>query len=135
MTFQNRWVWIGMLGALGLAASAGCGGTDGPARYPVSGSVSFDGQPVPVGEVFLEPDGSQGNTGPASLAVIENGRYETAPNQGVVGGPYLVRISGYDGVSIPDSSAGMPLFPPYETEVEFPAERTTQDFDIPAASP
>ncbi len=85
--------------------------------------------------MFLEPDGSQRNTGPASLGVIENGQYETAPDQGVVGGPYLVRISGYDGVSIPDSSAGMPLFAPYETEVEFPAEQTTQDFDIPAASP
>ncbi len=36
--YQKLFAVVGMLGALGLGASFGCGGTEGPTRYPVSGS-------------------------------------------------------------------------------------------------
>ena len=31
------------------AAACGCGGSDGPPRYEVSGAVTYDGRPVPKG--------------------------------------------------------------------------------------
>jgi hypothetical protein len=122
-----------VLCAFAALVAAGCGRDTGPARYAVSGTVRYDGQPVPAGEVVLEPDGSQGNTGPGSFAIIDDGQYRTEPNSGVVGGPYVVRIMGYDGIPAGDSTVGTPLFPAYETQVDFPQQSTTQDFDIPAA--
>jgi hypothetical protein len=111
----------------------GCGGNEGPPRYEVSGSVTYDGQPVPAGEVTFEPDASQGNQGPGSIAQIKDGQYRTERNSGVVGGPYIVRIVGFDGRPAGESLIGTPLFDePHETTVEFPKQNTTHDFHIPA---
>jgi hypothetical protein len=124
----------GLLVVAALLTAAGCGGSEGPPRYDLEGAVQFDGQPVPAGEVFLQPDASRGNAGPGSLALIKDGRYQTDPDKGVVGGPYVVRILGFDGVPVGDSSTGKSLFPQYETQVEFPKEATTHDFAIPRVS-
>jgi hypothetical protein len=123
-----------LLACTALLTAAGCGGSDGPPRYDLEGTVKCDGQPVPAGEVFLQPDGSRGNAGPGSLALIKDGRYKTDPDKGIVGGAYTVRILGYDGVAVGDSSVGTSLFPQYEEQIEFPKEATTRDFDIPSAS-
>lgn len=119
----------------------GCGtGEEGPARYPVSGSVTYDGQPVPRGTVAFEPDSSKGNNGPAVVAPIQDGRYETASGAGTVGGPHLVRIEGFDGqpTTLPDGMAmpdGKKLFPDFSTTAELPNEAATQDFDVPVSTP
>ncbi len=105
---------------------------EGPARYEVSGTVTYNGQPVPVGEVVFEPDTYQGNSGPGSVAQIRDGIYQTEPGMGVMGGAYIVRIVGFDGVSVGDSTAGTGLFPPYETTVELPQDDAVQDFNVPA---
>lgn len=48
----------------------GCGG--GPKQFTVTGSVSYQGQPVADGEiVFADAQG----TGPTAAAKIENGKY------------------------------------------------------------
>jgi len=62
--------------ALTLLLAAGCG-TSGPARYPVSGTVTFNGQAVPQGQiVFMPSDGS------------------APPDAGsIVGGKYSLRVS------------------------------------------
>ncbi len=111
----------------------GCSSSSGPARYELSGKVTFNGRPVPVGEVSLQPDGAQGNTGPGSIAMIKDGQYKTDPVTGVVGGAYLVRIAGFDGVPVGDSSEGTALFPMFQTKIELPAQASTYDFEIPAA--
>ncbi len=128
----GRW-WLLLLCLGGL--SLGCGVSDGPTRYRVSGTVSFRGQPVPKGSITLEPDGDAGNSGPGGGAEIVNGRYSTGLEGGVVGGPYVIRIVGYDGVeanmageTLPD---GKPLFRPFETTFDFPKESITKDFEIP----
>src|SRR5262249_42607405 len=109
----------------------GCG-TDDSARYPVSGTVTIGGKAVPVGEVVFEPDSSRGNNGPGSVAQIKDGRYGTGAKLGVVGGPYIVRITPFDGVSNQHSSGGKPLLrAPYVVCVEFPSEKSSHDFDIP----
>lgn len=113
---------------------SGCSGSSGPPRYEVSGAVTYNGKPVPAGEVSFQPDASKGNKGPGSLALIKDGRYKTNPKKGVVGGPYIVRILGFDGVAVGDSSTGKTLFDQYETKVEFPKQATTQDFSVPAST-
>ena len=121
-----------------VAALCGCGAnTDGPVRYAVSGNVTFDGQAVPKGFVTFLPDVSKGNKGPGGGAEIKDGRYRTARGKGVVGGPYVVKIVGYDGVPTmaegEELTDGSSLFDPYQTTVEFPQEETTQDFQVPSA--
>lgn len=115
-----------------IVALAGCGAASGPPRYDVAGNVSFDGQPVQGGRVIFEPDAVQSNRGPAAYANIINGRYATDAGRGTVGGPLVVRISGFEGKSaggeIPE---GRQLFPEYRTKVELPRETAAHDFDIP----
>jgi hypothetical protein len=121
---------------LGLAGVVGCGGsTDGPKRYAVSGSVTFQGQPVPKGFITLEPDSDRGNSGPGGGTEIVNGKYDTKVAAGVVGGPYKVRIVGTDGVPVTESgeelTEGKPLFAPFETTIEFPTQNSVKDFAVP----
>ena len=48
-----------------LLVSVGCGsGPSGPQRYPLSGTVTYDGKPVVRAEIFLAPNDDLGNTGP-----------------------------------------------------------------------
>ncbi|WP_254510055.1 hypothetical protein [Anatilimnocola floriformis] len=120
------------------ACLAGCGSnSDGPRRYAVSGSVTYQGKPVPKGFITLEPDAVAGNSGPGGGTEIRNGKYNTKVAGGVVGGAYKVRIVGTDGVKVTVSGEeladGRPLFPPYETTLEFPKQGTVKNFEIPAA--
>jgi hypothetical protein len=112
----------------------GCGGSKGPERFRVSGKVTFKGQPVPVGTIRFDPDPSKGNQGPQGSATIEDGRYDTAQGgHGVVGGPHVVRISGFDGIATSDDAPqGTPLFPAYKTQVDLPKGPAEHDFEVPA---
>ena len=119
--------------ALAAAALAGCA-DGGPKRYSVSGAVTLGGRPVPAGEVVFEPDSAKGNSGPGSVVRIRDGRYQTEPGLGVVGGAYIVRITPMSGSPVGDSQDGKPLLPtPRVESVEFPPADSTRDFDIPAA--
>ncbi len=103
----------------------------------MSGSITFDGQPIPKGTVLFQPDESKGCTGSAGIALIRDGKYDTAAEggTGVVGGPHLVRIVGLDGKPIDSMSPdGIPLFPDYTTTVELPKANSTQDFAVPKDS-
>jgi len=62
------------------------------------------------------------------------GKYTTAPGFGPVGGPHVVRITGWN--SGPDS--GMmpaPVVSEYETPVEIPSGGGPLDFAIPLITP
>jgi len=124
--------------ALGVLLACGCGGGGGkgggPARYDVSGSVTYAGKPVPAGSITFQPDKAKGNSGPAGFAEIKNGKYDThSGGKGTIGGPHLVEIAGFDGVKSPGSEQGKELFPEFATTADLPKERTTKDFDVPAA--
>lgn len=114
---------------------AGCGGNRGPERYSLTGQVKFEGKPVPHGFIMFTPDKSKGNEGPATGAPIVDGKYTTPRGKGAVGGPHVVKITGYDGVPIVEEgeelSDGTELFPPYVQSVELPKESQTMDFDVP----
>lgn len=116
----------------GLAV--GCGGDQGGR---VSGKVTFKGQPVPAGKVYITPDASQGNSGQSGFADIKDGAYDTSAEggQGAVSGPVIISVEGFDpnpppGAG-PDVSATV-LFTGYEKKVELPESASVHDIDVPA---
>lgn len=80
-----------LLAALTIVLAAGCG--DG--TYPVRGTVTFDGQPVPEGTISFVPDDPAlaPDAGP-----IEDGRF----NVFVKPGPKRVEIRASRPVQFPD---------------------------------
>lgn len=116
---------------LGLGCLNGCGGkVEGPARFDVSGTVTYASKPVPAGSILFEPD--KGNKGPAGYAKIKDGKYDTKNDgAGTVGGSHTVRIVCLDGVAKPDSPDGVLLCPEYTTSVDLPKEKTTKNFEVP----
>lgn len=114
---------------------SGCGllSEGGPARYEVSGTVTYQGAPVPYGEIVFEPDSTKGNEGPAARAVIQNGAYLVDKEKGVVSGPLRVRINGYDGKAPPGGGTmphGKSLFAEYIDQVVQPDDVATHDFTV-----
>lgn len=90
----------------------------------VTGSVTYNGQPVPSGEVRLTPDSRSGNSGPAVVCMIRDGKYQTPEQKGVVGGAYQLRIMGYGPAPETDdptaSDTGAPMFKTQTQAAEFP---------------
>jgi hypothetical protein len=126
-------VWRSQAAALAgcLLAAIGCSRQPaGPARFPVSGSVTFAGRPVPAGRISFEPDSAAGNSGPAGYGSIVAGRYSTYPTMGAVKGPQVVRISGCDGKPFGELTDGRPLFPDYTTSADVPAAAAAIDFVV-----
>lgn len=122
------------IGLIAVAVIVGCG-PSGPQPYPVSGTVTYHGEPVRAGLIIFAPDATLGNPGPAIVATIENGQYRTLPGKGMIGGPHRVTITGFaqDPTEVPEEELGQ-LFPRFETTVDLPREKTTRDFDIPSSS-
>lgn len=65
-------IFVCLNAALFLLILPGCGSSDGPATYPVSGTVTFNGQPIPSGEIIFES--VDGQTGSAAGS-IERGQF------------------------------------------------------------
>jgi len=128
--------WKCLLALTILLASVGCGGSGGTAQqFQISGTVSFNGKPVPTGEIVITPDVAAGNTGEGSYAVIKNGKYETAPGQGISGGAYLLLLTGSQGngnAEVTEPDQGKTLFSSYELKHTFPKEDAIFDIEVPA---
>ncbi len=100
--FPQKLALTGFL-ALSLLVVAGCGGQAVDGRYPISGNVSFKGQPLEKGTLeFSTSDRSQ-----LTGATIEKGKYSVPAEQGLKPGKYTVKISSTD-----DGAAGGPPPPP-----------------------
>jgi hypothetical protein len=79
------------------------------------------------------PDVSQGSSGPAGYALIENGIFDTALNgRAVVVGHQVAHIQGFDGVptNIEGGENGRELFPAQEIKVEVKVDKAQYDFEI-----
>ncbi len=123
------------LAALATTVLAGCG--SGPKLYHVSGRLTLDGQPIPAGYVYFEPDAAKGNDGTGGFAEVKDGRYDTRNRgKGVIGGPHHVRLAGFDGKPRFVGRAFMPfgdtIFADYTLAIDLPREDTTRDFNVPA---
>jgi hypothetical protein len=110
----------------------GCGPGDGPETFHLSGNVTYRGQPLPAGVMVFEPDAQKGNDGPGGFAECRNGKYDTrSSDRGVIGGPYIVRIDGFDGIAANELPMGRTLFTNFETKIELPKADSTYDFVVP----
>ena len=120
-----------VLAILPAIVFAGCGGER---VYNLSGTVTFQGKPVPAGHIVFEPDASAGNKGPAAFAKIKDGHYDTRilDGHGAIGGPHLVLIHGRDGIPRGELLNGLPLFRDYNTKIDLPKASGEQNFDVPA---
>ena len=85
----SRLGWRGPLVVLAMVLT-GCGQDDGPPRYSLSGTVTYEGQPVPFGWMVFSPA-----QGPGATANIEDGKYHTPPGWGTVGGPHTIEVVAF----------------------------------------
>jgi hypothetical protein len=119
----------GILSSLFILA-ASCG--SGERLYDVSGTATYDGKPIPAGIIYFDPDPMKGGAGAQGFANIRDGKYATAgKGRGVRGGPYIIRITGYDGKAANEAPLGRPLFNEHEVKKDLPAENSELNFDIP----
>ena len=76
---------------------------------PVTGSVAFDGKPLPHGTILFDPDGGDGQP---AVGKIVNGEFTmvtTVSAPGVVKGKYRVRVESTEPFTPPPNA--VPPFP------------------------
>jgi hypothetical protein len=117
--------------AIAVVVTAGC--EKEPTRLHLSGQVLFNGKPVPIGEIYFDPDVAKGKDGPQGFARIENGRYDTRiGGKPLTAGPHVVRILGFDGKARPEDDLpfGRRLFAEYTTAVDVSESSPALDFEV-----
>lgn len=122
--------------AFAILLVAGCGSENRSDTFSVTGNITYDGKPLPKGNITFSPDASMGNKGPGAIAEIQDGNFATQPGKGISGGPYVLIINGYDGVPFPSGEGGMdqmgkPLFESYETKIDLPKEDAEHNIEVP----
>ncbi|WP_164101945.1 hypothetical protein [Candidatus Laterigemmans baculatus] len=111
-----------LLGALSVIY-VGCGPDTG-GRVGVSGTVTYQGQPLETGTIqFVSKDGSQ-----MSGAAIHQGEYEIAASDGLLPGEMIVRVSSASESTAPPPAEEAPGDPSmFAPRVErIPAEFNAQ---------
>lgn len=100
--------------------------------YRVSGTITFNGHPIPAGLVFFDPEETEGTTGLQGFASIKDGRFDTATEgRGVAGGKYTMRILGFDGKTGNEAPLGNALFREYQEKRDLPKADTELDLRVP----
>lgn len=125
---RARTVFLAVM-VLGLL---GCGGS-GIEKIQVSGTVTYQGQPIPYGKVMFQPDRTQGNFGPMGVALIENGRFESRSDRGIVPGALKVTVYGHNGKNRDPEYRpyGDPMFEPYTTTLNLTETTEEEIIDVP----
>jgi hypothetical protein len=110
----------------------GCGSSEEKLE-PVSGTVFFDGKPIPKGNIFFDPTAETG--GGQGFASILDGQFNTADpgGLGVRKGKYNIRVQGYTGKPSNELPFGAALFPEYQLSKDLSTERTLK-IEIPKAA-
>jgi hypothetical protein len=107
--------------------SAGCGGRRSD-RHPLTGAVTYQGRPVPSGQILFF---SAETTNPLGVAVIKDGVYSTIDGRKPGLGPQVARLSLSDGVVSDMLPHGQPIAPEQQVEITLNAGETTKDFHLP----
>ncbi|MFO0957991.1 MAG: hypothetical protein U0800_11275 [Isosphaeraceae bacterium] len=94
-------------------AFLGCGGSgDNLPRQAVSGTVTYDGQPIKEGRINFTPSDPNMKDPVFGGSPIKDGKYSIAKDVGLVPGKYNVSISASSGDKAgddaPGSSKGLP---------------------------
>jgi len=139
MSRTLTWLCLVSLGA----ALSGCShrGYEGEQRFPISGKVTVDGQPLDLGVIAFMPQGGQGRV---AGSPIRDGAYAVPEEKGPTAATYQVQIhwNKKTGKQIPnpmspdemidDLMEGLPE--KYHAKSELTAkvspEQTTFDFDL-----
>jgi hypothetical protein len=77
---------------LGICCLAGCGDR-GPDRVVVSGTVTFNGKPLPHGNIRFMPTGD--SAVPMAGTIVRDGVYKVERHGGVPVGAYKIEIEAY----------------------------------------
>ncbi|MBA4191923.1 MAG: hypothetical protein C0467_28420 [Planctomycetaceae bacterium] len=116
--------------AVSVIATLGCGDRGG--RSVIEGRVTWEGKPVPAGQVVFEPDPDRGGKGPAGVATIQDGHFRTNPEFGAVAGPHIARFRFGDGKGVNDMQPfGRPICPEFTETVDLGGKATTINFELP----
>ena len=86
MSLRNVFIMV-------LAAVFGCGHHGGPERVVVSGTVTYQGQPVKEGQIRFYP--TKGTQAPMSGGDIIDGKYVVEAQGGVPVGTHEIRIAAF----------------------------------------
>src|SRR4051812_41271144 len=94
----STWRAATALAGMGLVLVVGCGDSSGLAkRYPVSGTVTYKGQPVEKGTVNFIP--AAPDKGREATGSISNGRFRlttSTPDDGAMPGQYKVTVQAQE---------------------------------------
>jgi len=115
-----------------LILMSGCGG-DPFERSKMTGTVTFEGKPVPFGEVLFSPDSKRGNSGPSVVAPIApDGTYQTQDQKGAIPGPTIATITGFAGTPDSVKGGGGPriLVDNHVVEIDVPKKSGVFDFHL-----
>ncbi|QDU78124.1 hypothetical protein Pan97_52050 [Bremerella volcania] len=124
---------LGLVSLVLLGTSIGCRAKSDLETYPISGTVTYQGKPVPIGSITLIPDSNQGNRGAAVSLEIIDGKFDSASaSRGHIGGPHVATIIGLDGKGDDDLfPKGYMLFQDYQMTLDLPKEPSTKDIVVP----
>lgn len=125
--------WLGLVALVLLGTTIGCRQSSDLETYPISGTITYQGKPIPVGSITLVPDSTQGNRGAAVSMEILDGTFDSAnASRGHVGGPHVATVVGLDGNGDGDLfPKGYMLFQDYQFTLDLPKEASTQDIVVP----
>ena len=114
-----------------LVTVAGCGRND---LQPLSGTVTFNGEPLGVGSIQFISSESTGieASAPPAMAGIKDGQFNIPKAHGLKQGSYSVTITGYEGIRRSElMPLGLALFPNHTTTFEYTGQKTAE-FDVKA---
>lgn len=120
----------------------GCGSGERVPRIPISGTVTLDGEAIPLAEIsFVSLPDDVSSIRPQSMGQVKDGKFEIRKEQGPVAGQQLARIVVLKEVATePDPSSEAPQpktrfeeVGRYSVTVEIPENASTQ-FEIKATS-
>jgi hypothetical protein len=101
-------------------------------RYPLSGIVTFNGQPVPRGTISFVA--SAAGREYAGYAGIVDGKFDTRTDgRGHVGGEHVITVMGFQAPSDANSEEAkpVPLFQPIQLNDDFRYGSTFKKIDLP----
>lgn len=118
-----------------LGIGIGCSGESSGPVVQLSGSVTYNGSPVPAGYISFSPLSTQKG---ASVVVsqIKDGVYDTAslPQKGFYPGEVNIQIAGYNGKAEKFFPQGKQIFNPYSLKDSFNAGVLKKNFEVPASA-
>lgn len=128
----SRLCCVGVL--VSFCTLVGCSGGNDANLVHVSGTVTFNGKPLPLGMIVFEPDPVKGNRGQQGHADIKDGKFDTRQSgKGVAVGAQVVRITGGDGVNPePFTPFGNMLFDEHTVQLDVTKDQTPLKLDIPS---